>query len=351
MNQCASSNDQQRVGPVMLDVVGTVLDAHDIARIRHPLTGGVILFARNWKDRAQLVALTTAIHAARPGVLIAVDHEGGRVQRFRTDGFTVLPAMRRLGQLWDVDAQAASRAATDVGFVLAAELRACGVDLSFTPVLDLEHGESGVIGDRAFHRDPAVVTQLAKSLNHGLLLAGMANCGKHFPGHGYVKADSHVAIPVDERDVDAIVGDDAKPYHWLGLGLSAVMPAHVIYPQFDAAPAGFSKKWLSLLRHEMGFEGVIFSDDLSMEGASIAGDVVAGATAALQAGCDMVLICNRPDMADQLLAGLDPALASAASAARITALIPSGSPMQWVAMQADGRYQSALRTIASLMHA
>ncbi|EGF30794.1 Beta N-acetyl-glucosaminidase, partial [Oxalobacteraceae bacterium IMCC9480] len=238
------SNNNQTAGPVMLDVVGTVLDANDIARIRHPLTGGVILFARNWQDRAQLVALTTAIHAARPGVLIAVDHEGGRVQRFRTDGFTVLPAMRRLGRLWDLDAQAACRAATDVGFVLAAELRACGVDLSFTPVLDLDHGESGVIGDRAFHRDPAVVTQLAKSLNHGLLLAGMANCGKHFPGHGYVKADSHVAIPVDERAVEAVVTDDAMPYRWLGLSLSGVMPAHVIYPQFDAAPAGFSKKWL-----------------------------------------------------------------------------------------------------------
>jgi beta-N-acetylhexosaminidase len=352
MNHAISSgsNNAQRPGPVMLDVVGTVLDAHDIARICHPLTGGVILFARNWQDRAQLVALTTAIHAAKPGVLIAVDHEGGRVQRFRTDGFTVLPAMRRLGQLWDVDVQVASRAATDVGFVLAAELRACGVDLSFTPVLDLDHGESGVIGDRAFHRDPSAVTQLARSLNHGLLLAGMANCGKHFPGHGYVKADSHLAIPVDDRDVDAILSDDAGPYHWLGRGLSGVMPAHVIYPQFDSAPAGFSKKWLSLLRNEIGFEGVIFSDDLSMEGASIAGDVVAGATAALQAGCDMVLICNRTDMADQLLAGLDPALATAASAARIAALIPAATPMQWDALQADMRYQAALRTIAGLMH-
>ncbi|MDY7575121.1 beta-N-acetylhexosaminidase [Actimicrobium sp. CCI2.3] len=344
------SSIAQRIGPVMLDVVGTVLDAHDIARICHPLTGGVILFARNWQDRAQLVALTTAIHAAKPGVLIAVDHEGGRVQRFRTDGFTVLPAMRHLGQLWDVDAQAASCAATDVGFVLAAELRACGVDLSFTPVLDLDHGDSGVIGDRAFHRDPAVVTQLARSLNHGLLLAGMANCGKHFPGHGYVKADSHVAIPVDDRAVEAIVADDAAPYRWLGRGLSGVMPAHVIYPQFDAAPAGFSKKWLSLLRNEIGFEGVIFSDDLSMEGASVAGDVVAGATAALQAGCDMVLICNRPDMADQLLAGLDPALATTASSARIAALMPSSTPMQWEVLQADTRYHAALRTVAGLMH-
>ncbi|MBC7413758.1 MAG: beta-N-acetylhexosaminidase, partial [Herminiimonas sp.] len=250
----------------MLDVVGTSIDADDLRRIRHPLTGGVILFARNYQNRQQLVNLTTAIHAARPDIVIAVDHEGGRVQRFKTDGFTRLPPMRALGALWDRDVLAATRAATDVGFVLAAELRACGVDLSFTPVLDLVHGVSGVIGVRAFHRGPAVVTQLARSLNHGLLLAGMANCGKHFPGHGYVKADSYVAIPVDDRAVDAIVTDDAEPYRWLGRGLSGVMPAHVIYPQFDSAPAGFSKKWLSLLRNEIGFEGVIFSDDLSMEG-------------------------------------------------------------------------------------
>ncbi|GAA4018996.1 beta-N-acetylhexosaminidase [Actimicrobium antarcticum] len=349
MNQLAGSNKMVvPAGPVMLDVVGTVLTAEDIGRIRHPLTGGVILFARNYEDRTQLVALTEAIHAARPGVLIAVDHEGGRVQRFRSDGFTALPAMRRLGELWASDQQAAQRAATAVGFILAAELRACGVDLSFTPVLDLDHGESGVIGDRAFHRDAEVVTQLAKSLNHGLLLAGMANCGKHFPGHGFVQADSHVAIPVDERTLEAILAEDAAPYDWLGLSLSGVMPAHVIYPQVDPAPAGFSKKWLSILRHDMGFEGVIFSDDLSMEGASVAGDVVAGATAALDAGCDMVLICNRPDMADQLLADLNPSLASAASAARIASLMPTAAVIRWDALQADTRYQSALRTVQVL---
>src|SRR3954468_16211314 len=209
------------LGPVMLDVVGTTLTADDIRRIRHPLTGGVILFARNYRDRAQLTALTAAIHAERPGVLIAVDHEGGRVQRFKTDGFTQLPAMRKLGELWDRDVLAATKAATAVGFVLAAELRACGVDLSFTPVLDLDYGESGVIGDRAFHRDARVVTMLAKSLNHGLALAGMANCGKHFPGHGFAEADSHVAIPVDERSLKDILAEDAAPYGWLGLGLAA----------------------------------------------------------------------------------------------------------------------------------
>jgi beta-N-acetylhexosaminidase len=188
----------QALGPVMLDVVGTSLTEDDIRRICHPLTGGVILFARNFEDRRQLCELTAVIHEVRPGVLIAVDHEGGRVQRFRSDGFTKLPAMRKLGELWDRDVLASVKLATDVGYILAAELRACGVDLSFTPVLDLDYGQSGVIGDRAFHRDARVVAMLAKSLNHGLALTGMANCGKHFPGHGFAEADSHVAIPVDE---------------------------------------------------------------------------------------------------------------------------------------------------------
>jgi beta-N-acetylhexosaminidase len=332
-----------KLGPVMLDVVGTTLNADDIRRIQHPLTGGVILFARNYENRKQLAELTSAIHAARPGVLIAVDHEGGRVQRFKSDGFTKLPAMRKLGELWDRDVLAATKAATDIGYILAAELRACGVDLSFTPVLDLDYGESGVIGDRAFHRDARVVALLAKNLNHGLTLAGMANCGKHFPGHGFVKADSHVAIPVDERSLKQILAEDAAPYGWLGLGLAGVMPAHVIYPKVDKHPAGFSKKWLSMLRKDMGFQGVIFSDDLSMEGASVAGSVTEGANAALAAGCDMVLICNAPDKADQLLAGLKPenSAGTRASAARIAALVPSQPAMNWDALQLDARYDAA----------
>jgi beta-N-acetylhexosaminidase len=346
----AVANAVPSLGPVMLDVVGTALTDDDIRRIRHPLTGGVILFARNYENREQLTALTQAIHAARPGVLIAVDHEGGRVQRFKTDGFTKLPPMRKLGELWDRDVLDATKAATDVGYVLASELRACGVDLSFTPVLDLDYGESGVIGDRAFHRDARVVSMLAKSLNHGLTLAGMANCGKHFPGHGFVKADSHVAIPVDERDLDAIVAEDAAPYGWLGLGLSAVMPAHVIYPKVDRHPAGFSKKWLSMLRGEFGFQGVIFSDDLSMEGASVAGGVVDGAQAALSAGCDMVLICNSPDKADELLSGLriDAYPAALQSSARIAALVPQAPAPAWKALQEDARYRAAKKTAEAL---
>ena len=213
--------------PVILDIAGTSLTDDDRRRLTHPLTGGLILFARNWQDRRQLTELTASVKALRDDLLICVDHEGGRVQRFRSDGFTVLPAMRQLGEAWLLDALAATNAATATGYVLGAELRACGVDLSFTPVLDLDFGASSVIGDRAFHRDPRVVALLAKSLMHGLQLAGMANCGKHFPGHGFVKADSHHDIPVDRRSLKAILADDARPYEWLSTSLASVMPAHV----------------------------------------------------------------------------------------------------------------------------
>lgn len=339
-------------GPITLDVVGQVLNAEDRRRILHPLTGGVILFARNFANRKQLTKLTADIKKLRPDVLISIDHEGGRVQRCKTDGFTHLPAMSKLGQLWGLkshsdhraeSAALAMAAATACGFVLASELRACGVDFSFTPVLDLDFGRSGVIGDRSFSRDPQIVFALAKSLNEGLRLGGMANCGKHFPGHGWAEADSHVAIPVDERSLNQILNDDAKPYEWLDLSLAAVMPAHVIYPQVDQHPAGFSKVWLhSILRQELGFEGVIFSDDLSMEGASVAGSVVKGAEMALDAGCDAVLICNRPDLADQLLSKLKVSKQKQAeSARRLNRLMPSSSPLTWDALQADAQYQHA----------
>lgn len=333
---------KRKPGPVMLDVTGLTLSEADIRRIAHPLTGGVILFARNFDDRAQLCGLTKQIREVRDDIIIAVDHEGGRVQRFKTDGFTHLPAMAQLGALWDKDVLLATRAATAVGYVLAAELRACGVDFSFTPVLDLDFGTSAVIGNRAFHRDPRVVTLLAKSLNHGLLLAGMANCGKHFPGHGFVAADSHLEVPIDERPLDTILSDDARPYGWLGLSLAAVMPAHVIYPKVDSQPAGFSRAWLQdILRGKLGFNGVIFSDDLSMQGASVAGNVVSSAQAALAAGCDMVLICNSPDKADQLLRELryqeDPA-----AIRRIRQLLPQTKAPRWEKLQAQAQYQSAL---------
>ena len=294
-------------GPVVVDVQGLHLTDAERRRLRHPLVGGVILFARNYQSPGQLRALTDEIHACRtPPLLVAVDHEGGRVQRFR-EGFSAIPAMRTLGERWDQDVLAACHEATDIGRKMGEELRAVGVDFTFAPVLDLDWGRSGVIGTRAFHSDPRVVAMLARCLTHGLLLAGMANCGKHFPGHGFADADSHVAMPVDERSLDEILADDAAPYAWLGAALTAVMPAHVIYPQVDRKPAGFSKRWLqTILRRRLGFDGRIFSDDLTMEAATVAGGITARATAALKAGCDMVLVCNRPDLADELLASLEP---------------------------------------------
>ena len=306
-------------GPLMIDVAGLELTDEERERLCHPLVGGVILFKRNYRDRAQLAALCAEIHGLRRPVLpIAIDHEGGRVQRCR-EGFTHVPPMRRLGTLWDGDRAAARRAAADLGYLLAGELRDCGVDLSFTPVLDLDWGPSGVIGDRAFHKDPEAVAELAGALIEGLRAAGMACCGKHFPGHGWVAADSHLAIPVDERSL-AQMEPDLTPYR--RLRLDGVMPAHVVYPQVDSRPAGFSAVWLDKLRREFGFDGVIFSDDLSMEGAAFAGGMVQRAEAAWAAGCDMLLICNAPEAAAEVLKQWHPA-PDPARAARIARLVPS----------------------------
>ena len=354
--------------PLILDVAGTTLSAVDRRRLAHPLTGGVILFARNWENRAQLLALTSAIKAVRDDLLICVDHEGGRVQRFRSDGFTHLPPMRALGTLWMRDgkggpgsgALAATNAATAAGYVLGSELRSCGVDFSFTPILDLDWGGSAVIGDRAFHRDPRVVTLLAKSLAHGLLQAGMAHCGKHFPGHGFVQADSHTEIPVDRRSLKAILQDDAAPYGWLRSTLTSVMPAHVIYPKVDSRPACFSRKWLQdILRGQLGFDGAIFSDDLSMEGARrIDGQLVSytdAAVAALQAGCDLVLLCNQSvgdgHAVDELLDGLAQRLEegqwqpSADSEACRLAQLPQTLPQAWDDLMFQPAYQQALEML------
>ena len=309
-------------GPLMIDVAGTALTDAERERLRHPLVGGVILFTRNYADPQQLAALCADIKSLRaPPLLIAIDHEGGRVQRCR-EGFTRLPPMRRLGDWWDRDVAAAVAGARAIGFTLAAELRACGVDLSFTPVLDLDYGVSGVIGDRAFHRDPQAVIALAGALIEGLREAGMACCGKHFPGHGGVAADSHLAIPVDERRIEEM-SDDLLPYR--RLQLDAVMPAHVIYPQVDARPAGFSPVWIDRLRNEFGHRGVIFSDDLSMEGASVAGGIVGRAQAAWAAGCDMMPVCNKPDTVTELLAGWRP-VPDPVRSARIAALLPVRPP-------------------------
>jgi len=352
------SDDSNTPGhaPVVLDVAGLTLNADDRRRLLHPLTGGLILFSRNWESRRQLTELTAEIKAIRPDMLICVDHEGGRVQRFRSDGFTHLAPMRSLGELWMKDALTATDAATAAGLVLGAELRACGVDLSFTPVLDLDHGPSGVIGDRAFHRDARVVTMLAKSLMHGLLLAGMSNCGKHFPGHGYVRADSHHEVPIDNRSLKAILAEDARPYEWLSTALASVMPAHVIYPKVDPHPAGFSARWLQgILRTDLGFTGAVFSDDLSMEGAKVAGGHVDAALAALNAGCDMVLLCNQSldggAAVDALLDGLSDAQARGRwnadpdSEARRLVLLPRSAPLEWDALMHDSAYQHALESL------
>ena len=294
------------LGPVMTDVGGLLLTADDIKRLQHPLIGGVILFARNFTSPKQLKELTTSIHALRePKLPIAVDHEGGRVQRFR-DGFTQIPPMRLLGQRWDKSPQEALQSAKNVGCVIASELIDHGIDFSFAPVLDVDWGESGVIGDRAFHKDPAVISELAGALIAGMASAGMGAVGKHFPGHGFVRADSHHEIPMDDRSFEDINKADMVPFRTLAKqGLRAVMPAHVIYSKVDSKPAGFSSKWLKdILRAQLGFDGLIFSDDLSMEGASTAGTVVKRAHAALDAGCDMVLLCNDAARTDELLAGL-----------------------------------------------
>lgn len=294
------------MGPVMIDVAGLVLNESDRERLRHPLVGGVILFARNYSSPEQLRLLTGDIRALKqPELLIAVDHEGGRVQRFRA-GFTAIPPMRAFGRLWDQDPARALALVKDTGYIIGAELLAHGVDFTFAPVLDLDYGESSVIGDRAFHRDPAVVTALARQLIGGFADAGMGWVGKHFPGHGYVRADSHHEIPVDTRSYGEIEQDDLIPFRDLApLGLGGVMPAHVIYPAVDQRPAGFSPVWLKdVLRRRLGFDGIIFSDDLSMEAASTAGGAADRARAAFEAGCDMVLLCNDAPRADELLCGL-----------------------------------------------
>jgi beta-N-acetylhexosaminidase len=325
-------------GQLMLDLAGTEPDAAERELLARPEVGGLILFARNIVDPVQVRELVAAARAVRPELLVAVDQEGGRVQRLR-QGFTRLPPMRRFGELWDRDRERAVALAEACGALMAAETLACGIDISFAPVLDLDFGQSAVIGDRAFHREPLAVTALAGAFVHGMNRVGMQATGKHFPGHGFVAADSHIDIPRDDRPVSALEDDDLIPFRRLAARLGGIMPAHVIYPQVAPEPAGFSRYWLQdLLRGALGFAGVIFSDDLSMEGATVAGSFPQRAAAALDAGCDMVLVCNHRAGALEVLDYLAGRPADLQASQRIASLgarqvAPSPDELAWLRTQ------------------
>mgnify|MGYP001587448608 FL=1 len=287
--------------PIMMDVAATQLSANEKNQLAKASIGGVILFSRNFESIEQIKALIISIRAIKPALLIAVDHEGGRVQRFK-EGFTHLPAMAKLGDVYDRDPSLALEQATACGYVLAHELLNIGVDFSFTPVLDVDYGQSSVIGDRAFHSNPKAITALAGALIGGMHQAGMKCVGKHFPGHGFVAADSHLDLPIDERSMTELMSDMLPFKELTHQGLDAVMPAHVIYPQVDENPAGFSKKWIKqILREQLGFSGVVFSDDLSMQGAFFIKDINDRVRVSLDSGCDMVLICNHPEMVAEVI--------------------------------------------------
>ena len=335
-----------RLGPVMVDVAGLELTPDDIERLQHPQVGGVILFARNFAAPLQLIQLAHSIRELRkPALLIAVDHEGGRVQRFR-HGFTAIPPMAALGKLWDRDPAQALAAARGCGFVIGSELQAHGVDFTFAPVLDVDYGESGVIGDRALHSDPHTIAVLAEALQAGLFAAGMTSVGKHFPGHGYVRADSHLEVPVDDRTLVEITNSDLLPFQRLARsGMGGMMPAHVIYPKVDSKPAGFSSVWLQkILREKLGFDGLVFSDDLSMEGASTAGGMMARANAALNAGCDMVLSCNDPRAQDTILEGLERRPVAPTLVKRLDRM--RGKAISSAALKANAAYLAATENLA-----
>ena len=294
------------LGPIMIDIAGQKLTSDDRLLLSDPLVGGIILFSRNYHSLPQLKQLVQDIQAIKtPKLLIAVDQEGGRVQRFK-DGFTLLPAMRRFGEIYNADHKKALELAQQCGWLMASEVCSTGVDISFAPVLDIDKGISSVIGDRAFHADPFVVGKIAQAFIVGMAEAGMQATGKHFPGHGSIAADSHIAMPIDERPLREIEMDDLKPFQFMiEAGLNALMMAHVIYPKIDRHPAGFSSFWMkTILRDRMHFQGAIFSDDLSMEGAVIVGDYIHRAKISLEAGCDMILVCNNRPAAWQVVKSL-----------------------------------------------
>lgn len=335
------------LGPLMVDLAGTELSAEERELLRHPLIGGVILFTRNYAEPAQLSALTAAIHAARsPPLIVAVDQEGGRVQRFRA-GFSRLPPARRIGREFDLNGPAGVALARSMGWLMAAELRAHGVDISFAPCVDLDLGLSEVIGDRAFHANPDAVSQLGLGWMHGMRDAGMAATAKHFPGHGAVAADSHMTLPVDRRPLADLTAELTPYRRLIANGLPGVMVAHVLFPGVDVAPASLSGRWIrDVLRGELRFQGVVFADDLSMGGAAAAyGDVVTRARQALSAGCDMLPVCNNRASVIELLGGLgsDP---QPASSLRLIRLHGRGGAPGRAALEASPEWLRARERLA-----
>lgn len=348
MAQEVTALNEDPIGPLMLDIEGTELSPQDIDRLQYPCVGGVILFSRNYRDTRQLRELVGALRSTRPELLIAVDHEGGRVQRFK-EGFTGIPPMAMLGRYFQQAGAPALALARDIGWLLAAELRAYDIDFSFTPVLDRDHGVSEVIGDRAFSSKPDIIVKLAEALMKGMEDAGMAATGKHFPGHGAVVADSHLALPVDERSYDEIAREDLCVFSTLiSADIPALMPAHVVYSKVDDAPAGFSKVWMQdILRQKLGFKGVIFSDDLGMAGAKFAGGFADRAKAALLAGCDMVLVCNDPSGAQEVARFLE--REGWQSSTRLQAMRGRSGPLSHEALEETPRWQNTVAHIKSLL--
>ncbi len=317
------------LGPVMLDIEGLSLSPADRDLLREPAVGGVILFTRNYESVEQVTDLVAEIRALRsPPLLVAVDHEGGRVQRFR-EGFTQIPPMRRIGREFDRDPGAGLQAAREAGWLIASELRAAGIDLCFAPCVDLDWGVSEIIGNRAFHRNPGVVADLANAFSRGLRSAGMAAVAKHFPGHGAVLADSHLKLPVDRREYGLIL-DDMRPYAKLvsNSAIAGVMLAHIVYEQIDAQPAGFSAYWIQReLRERLGFGGAVFCDDLSMHATREFGTMAERARLALDAGCDMILVCNDREAAHDAVEALG-AWSNPLSLVRLARLHGTGHPLR-----------------------
>ena len=327
------------IGPVMLDIESTQLSQEDHELIADKRVGGLILFSRNFESAEQILALTEKIRAINSSLIIAVDQEGGRVQRF-TDGFSKLPPLAQLGKLAEQDLQQASDYATDLGELMALEVQSVGCDISFAPVLDLGFSTSKVIGNRGFSTNPETIVQLGEAYISGMKKGGMQATGKHFPGHGSIEADSHVSIPYDERDFAVIKDNDLVPFEQLAGVLGAVMPAHIIYSKVDTLPAGFSSVWLQqILRNTLGFNGVIFSDDLSMKGAEAAGGYGQRAKMALDAGCDMVLVCNDRAGAIEVLAELENYPFSSDSDKRLQTLKMTSEPIGLSNLKSGERWQ------------